>query len=66
MSDYRDNLHLAHWHAKACMASIAKALGDDLLDDEPPHDLDADDDLGGLVPPGGTGRARMRLVRRYR
>jgi hypothetical protein len=38
MAEYLANLHRAHWHAKKCVASIAKArkaFGDDPGDDEP-------------------------------
>jgi hypothetical protein len=61
MSDYLNHLHLAHWHAVKCVASIARALGDDLLDDEPLFD-GVDGELGPPMP-AGKGRSRLRLIR---
>jgi hypothetical protein len=68
MSDYLVHLHLAYWHATKCAASLAKArraLGDDLLDDEPLFD-GVDGELGPPMP-AGKGRSRrssrLRLIR---
>ena len=64
MSDYLDNLNIAYWHAQKSVASIARArraLGDDLLDDEPLFD-GVDGELGPPMP-AGKARSRLRLVR---
>jgi hypothetical protein len=64
VSDYLDKLHLAHWHAQKCVASIAKArraLGD----------ISGDDDLGEVLPGGavepnpqrGRRSAYLRLLK---
>jgi hypothetical protein len=69
---YLDNLHLAHWHAQKCVASIAKArrsLGDDLVPDD--GDISGDDDLGEVLPGGavepnpqrGRRSAYLRLLK---